>query len=413
MKSHTARVPVVPSVRNSNGESLQFLDGLRGLAALYVVIGHARWLLWEGYSEGFLKHPDQYTAFGKTIVYGSMLFRYGHEAVLFFFVLSGFVIHLRYSKQLWLGKSEARFDWRSYVWRRAKRLYPPLGLALILTLLFDLLGRYLGYSIYRQSTPYPLINQNVFADHSWLTGVGNLAFVMTSYVPVWGTNGPLWSLKFEWWFYMIYPVFWWVSKKSITLATALMVGLWVASFYPAVWGLSLFREVFSMMLAWWFGVLLADIYTGRLRCSFATLSPLSLLLFALPFAAADTLVKDILWGMGFSGLISLCFVMQKRGGVMIDILERLKPLGDMSYTLYVIHFPLLVLMSGFVSSLSQSGHLPAHLGWVIPGICVCVLLAYLAHWLVEVPFVRRGKSVPAVLVHATVKSTPVISLHSF
>jgi peptidoglycan/LPS O-acetylase OafA/YrhL len=249
----------------------------------------------------------------------------------------------------------------------------------------------------------------VFADHGWLTGLGNLAFVMTSYVPVWGTNGPLWSLKFEWWFYMIYPAFWWLSKKSITLATALMAVLWAASFYPAVWGLSLFREIFSMMLAWWFGVLLADIYTGRLRCSFATLSPLSLLLFVLPFAAVDPVVKDILWGLGFSGLIGLCFVMRNRGGVMIDILERLKPLGDMSYTLYVIHFPLLVLMSGFVSSLSQGGYLPAHFGWVILGICVCVLLAYLAHWLVEVPFVRRGKSVPAMPVHAPVKSMLVIS----
>lgn len=408
MRNRVARIQAGENLSRRNGESLQFLDGLRGLAALYVVVGHARWLLWEGYSEGFLKHPDQYTGLGKTIVYASVLFRYGHEAVLFFFVLSGFVIHLRYSRQLWLGKSGVRFDWRAYVWRRAKRLYPPLVLALILTLTFDLLGQYLGYSIYRQSTPYPLINQNVFADHGWLTGLGNLAFVMTSYVPVWGTNGPLWSLKFEWWFYMIYPAFWWLSKKSITLATALMAVLWTASFYPAVWGLSLFREVFSMMLAWWFGVLLADIYTGRLRWSFATLSPLSLLLFVLPFAAINPVVKDILWGVGFSGIIGLCFVMRKRGGVIIDILERLKPLGDMSYTLYVIHFPLLVLMSGFVSSLSQGGHLPAHFGWVILGICVCALLAYLAHWLVEVPFVRRGKSVPAMPVHAPVKSMTVI-----
>src|SRR5919205_40528 len=118
--------------------SLLFLDGLRGLAALYVVAGHARWLLWEGYSEGFLAHPGQYTGLGKLLVYASALLRYGHEAVLFFFVLSGFVIHLRYSRQLRAGNGESRFDWRSYVWRRAKRLYPPLLFALILTAVFDL-----------------------------------------------------------------------------------------------------------------------------------------------------------------------------------------------------------------------------------------------------------------------------------
>lgn len=395
--------------RQQRALDLPFLDGLRGLAALYVVAGHARWLLWEGYSEGFLTHPEQYSAAGKLLVYASALLRYGHEAVLFFFVLSGFVIHLRYSRQLQAGKGAARFDWRSYVWRRAKRLYPPLLFALILTAVFDLLGRSLGYPIYFQSTPYDLINRNVIADHNWLTGLGNLAFLMTSYVPVWGTNGPLWSLKFEWWFYMLYPAFWWVSKKSVLAATVLMTALWGASFYPPVWGVSLLREVFSLMLAWWFGALLADVYTRRLRCSFVALSTLSLLLAGLPFVHFDPVVKDILWGAGFSGLMALCFVAAGRGWRVVKVLARLKPLGDMSYTLYVIHFPLLVLMSGYVASLSQRGHLPMHFGWVVPGIFLCLLLAYLAHWLTEVPFVGRRSAAPPVAVQAQVKQSPVAS----
>ena len=65
-------------------DKLYFLDGLRGIAALYVMIGHSRWLLWEGFSEGYLKHPDQYHFAGKLMVYFLSLFTYGHEAVLFF-----------------------------------------------------------------------------------------------------------------------------------------------------------------------------------------------------------------------------------------------------------------------------------------------------------------------------------------
>src|SRR5438552_18554076 len=89
--------------------NLQFVDGLRGLAALYVMVGHARWLLWEGYSEGFLKHPQDYSIFNKALVYLFSLFKYGHEAVLFFFVISGFVIHLRYAQALAAHGTAARF----------------------------------------------------------------------------------------------------------------------------------------------------------------------------------------------------------------------------------------------------------------------------------------------------------------
>ena len=87
-----------------------FLDGFRGLAAFYVMVGHARWLLWEGYSQGFQKHPESYTAINKALMYFFSLFKYGHEAVLFFFVLSGFVIHLRYAKRIAEQGASAKFD---------------------------------------------------------------------------------------------------------------------------------------------------------------------------------------------------------------------------------------------------------------------------------------------------------------
>ena len=76
----------------------RFLDGLRGLAAIHVMIGHARVYLHEGYRRGFLLHPDAYSVLEKLLFYVISAFRYGHAAVIFFFVLSGFVIHPRYAK---------------------------------------------------------------------------------------------------------------------------------------------------------------------------------------------------------------------------------------------------------------------------------------------------------------------------
>jgi peptidoglycan/LPS O-acetylase OafA/YrhL len=373
---------------------LIFLDGLRGLAAFYVMVGHARWLLWEGYSTGYAKHPGAYSLLDKALVYFSTLFTCGHQAVLLFFVLSGFVIHLKYAKRLRSDRQWARFDGRQYFRRRVRRLYPPLLFTMLITMLLDQFGSHLGYAIYSQRTPYPLLNQNVVPRHDWLTGLGNISFLMNTYVPVWGTNGPLWSLKFEWWFYTIYPLFWWIGKKSIALATGIMAALFALSFYPSLWAVALFQDVFSMMLAWWFGVLLADVYAGRIRVSFWKLAPLAALVPVLLVIHLNDVFENILWGAAFTGLIAACFAWQQ-GGRRLLALEKFKWLGDMSYTLYVVHFPIMVFMSGWLMSLSAGGTLPHHFGWSAAGIALCMTVAYVAHLFVERPFTSRPTQSPA------------------
>ena len=109
---------------NTLRHRIGFLDGLRGLAALYVMLGHARWLLWEGFSEGFVHHPERYSLPGKIAAYASLSLYYGHQAVIFFFVLSGFVIHMRYSQSILENKSAATFDLIPFLIRRLRRIYP-------------------------------------------------------------------------------------------------------------------------------------------------------------------------------------------------------------------------------------------------------------------------------------------------
>lgn len=413
MTAKTARV---------QADQLDFLDGLRGLAALWVLLHHARWLLWEGH-DAYLQHPANYSAGGKVLVYLLAPLRYGHEAVVFFFVLSGFVIHYGYARKLaayhawknrpntpecieWsshqLPAGEVHFGWWNYFKRRARRLYPPLLFALVLTFALDRFGTMLGWAIYRHQTPYPLINAEIQSNLGLGTAMGNLAFLMHGWVDCFGSNGPLWSLHFEWWFYMIYPLLWLFVRRSLGVATAVVVLAFALSLLVPPGPFHAVAQIFSALLTWWFGALLAEIFVGRIRVRWSWLAPLALLLPVLPIllprvknfwpALAGGWGADTLYGLGFVGLLALCFLVRERGW-HLHLLERLQPLGEMSYTLYIIHLPLLVFMSGWLLARAPDwrtgGTLPDHFVWFFSGSVVCVFIAWCAHFFVERPFIRK------------------------
>src|SRR5258708_4402404 len=93
------------------GLATTFLDGLRGLAAFYVLMRHVTWVPAPTSTRPAWLHV--LTALRHA-------FFYGHMAVVFFFVLSGFVIHLRYARHLKKDAATARFGWGEFVWRRIR-----------------------------------------------------------------------------------------------------------------------------------------------------------------------------------------------------------------------------------------------------------------------------------------------------
>ncbi|MFD1628605.1 acyltransferase family protein [Pseudopedobacter beijingensis] len=380
-------------VNTTTIKKLLFLEGLRGLAALYVVIHHARWFLWEGYSEGYLKHPEEYSLIGKITVYFLSIFIYGHEMVLFFFLLSGFVIHLRYARNL--NKGVINFDFWPYFIRRFSRIYPPLVFALVFTFLLDSYGKHLGFSIYEGVAPFRIVKDNF----SWITLLGNLAFLMNSYVESWGSDFALWSLKFEWWFYMLYPLFFLIVRKNNSLAFTSIILLFITSFFPKLWPLKILQEIFAYMVIWWFGVILADIYTGRIKIKFSYLVPLIVFIPIAIIIKSKTGIPDIywnfLWGTGWMGILSLFFCLHEKN-VETKAFNKIQWLGACSYTLYIIHSPILVFISGYL--MKRDGKLPSHFGYVIAGTSLSILVAWLLHYVIEKPFmgvsiskIRNGK----------------------
>jgi peptidoglycan/LPS O-acetylase OafA/YrhL len=218
----TATDQAAPS--ESSGR-LRSLDGLRGVAALVVLVHHSSLLLpafSATYGDGTSLPPT-----GSLIWWLSYsplkLLTAGGEAVIVFFVLSGVVLTLPVLRA-------PTFDWVAYFPQRVIRLWlPVLGsvvVAAVLILLvpqipFEAPGTWLSTF----STPSPQLVQ--FIDAANLFDHGSVAFHV---------NNPLWSLAWELVFSLALPIFvlvaivvkrWWIPAL-IVLVLITAVGRWFA-----------------------------------------------------------------------------------------------------------------------------------------------------------------------------------------
>jgi peptidoglycan/LPS O-acetylase OafA/YrhL len=394
--------------------STRFLDGMRGLAAFYVLMRHVTWV------------PTPEDAGRRWLAVHHLLYRafyYGHMAVIFFFVLSGFVIHLRYAKRLKDGPEKARFGWGDFVYRRARRLYPPLLGAILLTWIVDRLGTVFSFHTFYMVSriEFSCIPEAISQNHRFVTLLGNLAFLMQMHVPVWGTDNPLWSLAYEWWFYMFYPVLWWLGRRTPWRSTLLVLGLFLLTGLPGSfpmvqdgprdfvgWGmLSVPRRVFAALPAWWCGVLLADVYVGRIRVPFKHCAWFSFAIIVKFIPHLPEPVGNLAAAMGFCGIISLFFHLQQCG-VRLVLLDKLKWLGDFSYTLYVTHWPQVIFMTPLWAWVIRT-KVPRRMAPTLEFFTLMLVplgAAYLLSLFVERPFTRTKKKGAATAAEATKR--PVI-----
>ena len=405
-------ISTVTHVENNNDGSLAFLDGLRGLTALYVLLYHATTgLLWEGFFYGYTLHPQIYSAPQKVLAWSSFIVYYGRQAVYLFILLSGFVIHLRYAKRQQTNNNE-RFDLLPFYWRRFKRIYPPLILALILTYLLDTHGILLVSIARNVLFQWPGGLQSVRYDTFLPRLIWNLTLLPDTLASQWGSNYPFWSLRLEWEFYLLYPALWWLNRRSMAATTGLIVCLCLLSFTPWAQSFIFWQSFLAPLFVWWLGALLAEIYVGRLKIRYHRLMPLMFILLPLlvlipPFSSVlNYYVRDVLWGVGFMGLLAWLLNLNQRGR-SLKFLERLKPLGDMSYTLYITHFPIMIFIGTWLVATSPTHALPISFEWIIVGCAICLIVAWLLHFIVEKPFQRRVslKTVSTVVVNES--SAPV------
>jgi peptidoglycan/LPS O-acetylase OafA/YrhL len=330
------------------------------LLATYVLLGHSRWLLWAGHSAWL---NQSHSAWEVPLAYGSAALRYGNDAVMVFFVLSGFFIHLRMAQKITMG-TNTRLDFADFYRRRAHRLVTPYVLALALTVILDAVGHHFYPTLYDAHTGDNLLDSN-FARKGYtaVSVVPALFLLPTSLGSDFGTNGPLWSLAFEVVYYLVYPTWLLLRRRGAILAYAGVTFVCLALILsPKQNFLTIVGVHYPVWLA---GAALAEFLSNRPAITINPVLAIALLLAAL---AARLLVNvptaTVLLSIVFGSAAVLTFASLPNGVSTRRWHRILEALGLRSYTIYITHFPILAFMSAW--AFSALGGRPFS-GWLAMG----------------------------------------------
>lgn len=348
---------------------LAAVDGLRALAALFVVAHHIHRTLWYPHSP-----PPGIRPFVAPLLYG-------HYAVSVFIVISGFCLMLPVVR----AEGVLRGGPVRFFRRRAMRILPPYYCAIAFTALF------VDHDISKTQ-----MLAHLFLVHNlWLSTYG-------------GINGAFWSIAVECQIYLLFPLLVWLWRKCGPLPTTLLAivigyGGWYALRGSPHAGLTPhFLALFAL------GMLGATVATSPLAGWQAwrerpLWTPAALVCAALLCAAnaangpqieaSGWAGADALAGVGTMCL--LVAVSRPAPSVMQGLLSTplLVWIGTFSYSLYLIHWPLLGICDSYGRGRFHLGDSAAVLAMFFVGIPLIIILAQRFYVICELPFIRRLKRI--------------------
>jgi len=302
-----------------NSDLSHVLNLLRAVSAGLVLIGHIGMLI---YGKGINAAFDYVTGFG-------------HQAVMLFFVLSGFLV----SRSAIIGITSGKEGIYQYIADRLIRLYIVLIPALLLTWLLDtaLLTWFSGAEKFAY----------VEARTGLLNLLGNIAFLQTIYVPVFGSNGPLWSLSNEFWYYVLFPL----MIGAFLFRKGVVAILPVALIVPVV--LMLPTAILKYFTVWLLGAA-----AWAIRRRIIASRPVAWGIFMTLFLASGFSFAQVQYvGFAFELMIAASLVLlincyrfsEAEPGRWYHAL-KVRLFADFSYSLYLVHFPMLVLASSVMAT---------------------------------------------------------------
>jgi peptidoglycan/LPS O-acetylase OafA/YrhL len=347
------------------------LDLMRGIAAWAVMWGHVRGNFFVDFQN--LQHPN---LFVKTVYFVT---GFGHQAVMVFFVLSGFLISSSVFQRLAAGN----WSWRDYSINRVSRLYAVLIPGLLLGFIWDKTGSSLFASTGLYAQPLRGFGE-LIAQKQMTAGVfaGNLFFLQTIVCPVFGSNGPLWSLANEFWYYVLFPLgllalIGWrhgIARRAALLTMATVV---LAAFVG--W------EMLIGFLIWMAGCVLLIAYS-KLRefpKQWVALYILVASIVLISCLVAARLGNSRVLGADLS--VGLAFALFLFGLLQIDFSMRSHTYANLarfcagfSYSLYVLHFPVVLFLRAWLAPDRWRPNFPHFMFVIAIGMAVLVFAWFIS-----------------------------------
>lgn len=344
-------IHAMPSTKAFTDVSLSsvHLDAIRGAAALVVFLGHTRDLYFPPI---FRLNDHAVTTSQKQdlsqlpVVPLDQRITMGNESVMIFFVLSGYLVGGEVIKAL----KRNIWSWKTYLIKRLTRLWVVLIPALLLGVALDLTGLHFFSnpgSIYTAPHQQAVVH-DVASQLSARVIAENALFLQGILVGPAGSNDSLWSLANEFWYYIAFPV---LLLALIKNQNALLRCIYLVLFL----GITLLvgKTICLLFFVWVLGALLSVVPLMIPRRAARVLSFAMAFLLPVIFVAVRRAALPLYraqWVVAlFSALAIYVFLHQTekaRNGIyrsMAGFFSRI------SYTLYVVHLPLAVLLCACIN----------------------------------------------------------------
>lgn len=336
----------------------QYLTGLRCYAALAVFFIHSGGL-------GLRTSPIAPAFFNRVVDFG----KYG---VVVFFVLSAVTIAMSID-------NSPKFNYLTYLAKRFLRIAPLYYLVLAAAFFFG------GNADYFKIFSVENDLKNLLMHFSFL----NLfdAKYRNNLI------GVEWTIPLEMFYYFVLPVghFVFMKYKNISghllimsLSFTLVCSVLFMRFYdPQFWVYASHWSIEKYLFCYVVGLL---IYENFLKSGISSIKLnswyiIEMVILLVCFIRSDLKHEEEFIALWTAGLI-LILNSRSRLGVLLFENKPALYLGKISYSLYLVHFPILLLVRNYVSD-------PISIFFV--GLAVTVLVSSITYYLIEEPFMRVGK----------------------